>query len=259
MATLSCGAPAAEVDALRKDVVRLRGEVRDARKEAARAREEVAALNLKAEVHAFLQSDESLKGDGPFPALADRVLRDSREFTYALPAGSVRALHFKTGYKLRVDFVAGSGAAGEIGNRLEVFTKTDSFTPLNVQQSEYGAYVLEEGQALLIRTTEGARGGAEEEEENGKRKKAKGGGARGPSDAAEVLLRYLPASGLDPRRVAYVRLSFLGQAGEGGAGDDGGAAPEGDGGGEESDGGAGGEDGGPTPGGDEGGYDFSDD
>ena len=60
VALTGCGVPAEEVDALRKDVVRLRGEVREARKEAGRAREEVAALNLKAEVHAFLQNDGSL-------------------------------------------------------------------------------------------------------------------------------------------------------------------------------------------------------
>jgi len=241
----ACGVPSEEVDALRKDVVRLRGEVREARKEGARAREEVAALNLKAEVHAFLQNDAALKGAGRFPALGDRVRSESRAFTFALEGGAVRRLSFKMGYRLRVDFVAGSGAADEIGNRLEVFTKNESFSPLNMQSNEYGAYVLEEGQALLLATSEPSQAG-------GGRKKKRGA----LHDASEVRMRYLPAAGKDPRRLAFVRVTFLGPLGE----------EEGEGEGEDGGGGGGAdedededEEDDAADDGDDGGYDFSDD
>jgi len=242
--------PSEEVDALRKDVVRLRGEVREARKEGARAREEVAALNLKAEVHAFLQNDAALKGGGRFPALGDRVRSESRAFTFALEGGAVRRLSFKMGYRLRVDFVAGSGAADEIGNRLEVFTKNESFSPQNMQSNEYGAYVLEEGQALLLATNEPSDAG-------GGRKKKKKKSAL--SDASEVRMRYLPAAGKDPRRVAFVRVTFLGPVGEETeAGSEGGDE---EGGGEDADEDEdeGDEDEDEGEGGEDGGYDFSDD
>lgn len=220
--TVGCGVPPEEVDAFRKDVVRLRGEVREARKEAGRAREEVAALNLKAEVHAFLQNDGSLKGGGKFPALGDRVRSESRAITFPLPAGVSRRMAFKLDYRLRVDFVSGSGAAGEVGNRLEVFTRTESFTPLNMQPNEYGAYVFEEGQVLLLATT--ATVGDDDDDDGGRRRKRKRKRKRKSKsysrlDAAEIQMRYLPAAGADSRRVAYVRVTFLGPVGEGGEGE----------------------------------------
>ncbi len=251
----ACGVPSEEVDALRKDVVRLRGEVREARKEGARAREEVAALNLKAEVHAFLQNDAALKGAGRFPALGDRVRSESRAFTFVLEGGAVRRLSFKMGYRLRVDFVAGSGAADEIGNRLEVFTKNESFSPLNMQSNEYGAYVLEEGQALLLATNEPSQAG-------GGRKKKKKKKKAALSDASEVRMRYLPAAGKDPRRVAFVRVTFLGPVGdeaESEGGDDEGGGEDEDEGDDEDEGEGDDEDAGDGDGGQDGGYDFSDD
>lgn len=208
-----CGASADEVDALRKDMVRLRAESREARKEAARAREEVSALNLRAEIHAFLQSDKALLGDGRFNALRSRVLGDSRSYTFLLSSSDTarmpHPLYFKSGERIRVDFVAGSGAANESGNRLEVFTRTESFTPLSVKPNQYNAYVLEDGQALELRTTAGSGGSSSAS--RGKRK-GRGGVVR---NLAEILMRYLPSGGPDPRRVAYVRVSFLGAAEKG--------------------------------------------
>jgi len=259
-----CGVPLEEVDALRKDVSRLRGEVREARKEAGRARAEVAALNLKAEVHAFLQNDGALKGEGRFPALGDRVRSESRAITFKLPAGAARRMAFKMGYRLRIDFVAGSGAAEEIGNRLEVFTRNESFSPLNMQPNEYGAYVLEEGQALLLATSAPAGWGDADEDSGRRRRKKKRRRAR--LDASEIQMRYLPVAGADSRRVAYVRVIFLGpnerQAAQAesaeepedndddDAEEEPAAAPEGDTAAEDSDDDAGD--------GDDGGYDFSD-
>jgi len=214
----ACGASADEVNVLRKDMVRLRAEARDARKEAARAREEVAALDLKAEIHAFLQNDKALLSDGRFGALRKRILGDSRSYTFMLSssetARSPWPLWAKIGERIRVDFVAGSGSPGEMGNRLEVSTRNESFTPLSAKPNQYNAYVLEEGQALELRTTVPSRASSA-----GKKRKRRGRGGGLVRNVSELLLRYMPSGGADPRRVAYVRVSFLGEA-EGDADDD---------------------------------------
>jgi len=177
------------VRALRAEVAQLRREIRQAEHGAAAAAAQVQELDLKTEVHTYLQRDPLLAGRGHLAALEQRISRATRSYTFLLPSdlggGAARALYFPPGVFLRIDFLSGV-LPTDAANQLEVSARSDCFRPVGVEERPDRTYLVNEESGLLVETLPGD----------------------GAAVLTELLFRFLPARGPGSLHHAYVRVTL---------------------------------------------------
>lgn len=199
LAHLTGCATTGDVEELRGELRRLDGELRRARQEAVQAQMQVRQLDLRTEVHSYLQRDPLLAASGHFPSLEQRIFRASRAVTLVLrsepgPEGA-RALYFRPHTTLRIDFVSGVLATDDAADRLEVSSRWHSFRPLGQPENETHTYTIQEGEVLLLETLEPSYPPPQQAEQS--------------SAASEISFRFLPARGPAPMHQAYVRITLI--------------------------------------------------